>query len=422
MKTLTRTSDSLAALGGQPVFAKRPVMTWPPVDRGTEREMAKLYRSQAWSWNGRWEKAMCAELCRVHTAKHAVPMVNGTVTLEAALHALGIGRGDEVIVPALTWLATAMAVITAGAKPVFVDIEPDTLCLDPEKVAEAITPRTRAIIPVHLYGGMADMDRILKLARRRGLKVIEDCAHAHGGMWGGRGLGSLGDIGSFSFQQSKTVASGEGGAVITNDARLAERLFHFKHIGYSPMAMQGKAAAGPPAGLMCRNYRGTEFTALVIARQLRGLAALTLRRNRAADFLTRELVRIPGVKVQARGRRATPGRQSYYAFMATIDPEAWGGADAGRVVAALAAENAPAGRTYNSVYRHTLWNAPKNLWRIHGGYRDAKGPGCKVSEEIGWGRTVGFLHHMLDLPCVELARIAEAWAKVQRNAGQLRKL
>lgn len=422
MKNLTRPHDQLAVLGGKPVFAKAPVFTWPPVDRATEREVVKLYRSHAWSWNGRWEQGMCAELCKVHTAKHAVSMVNGTVTLEAALHALGIGKGDEVIVPALTWLATAMAVIYTGAKPVFVDIEPDTLCLDPEKAAQAVTPRTRAIIPVHLYGGMADMDRILKLARRRGLKVIEDCAHAHGGMWAGRGLGSLGDIGSFSFQQSKTVSGGEGGAVVTNDARLAKRLYHFKHIGYGLSAGQGKAASGPPAGLMCRNYRGTEFPSLFIARQLQGLAALTQRRNQAADFLTRELEKIPGVKVQARGRRATKGRQSYYAFMATLDLREWAGADLGQITRALAAENAPTWRTYNSVYRHLLWNAPGNLWRIHGGHRDARGPGCKVSEEVGWARTMGFAHYVLDLPRAELARLVEAWSKVQRHAGQLRRL
>ncbi len=126
MKTLTRTADQLAAFGGKPVFSSPPRMAWPPTDKATERALVEIYRSHNYSWNGPWEQQFCRDLAKVHTAKHAAFMVNGTVTLEAALHALGVGRGDEVIVPGLTWLATAMAVIYVGAKPVFVDVEPDT--------------------------------------------------------------------------------------------------------------------------------------------------------------------------------------------------------------------------------------------------------------------------------------------------------
>ena len=397
-------------------------IAWPPINKPTERALVELYRSHNWSWNGKWEQKFSRDFSRLHTARYTWLMANGTVTLEAALHALGVGPGDEVIVPALTWLATAMAVIYAGAKPVFVDIEPDTLCLDAEQVAAAITSRTKAIIPVHLYGGMADLDRLLALARKRGLKVVEDCAHAQGGMWNGKGLGSLGDIGSFSFQQSKTVACGEGGCVTTNDDRLAERLFRFKHIGYDLNAKQGKAADGPPAGLLCHNYRGTEFQAAVLHGQLAGLRAMTIRRNRNADFLTRELEQIPGVKIQARGRRATPGRQSYYGFVSILDLAQWGGATNTQVMRALGAEGVPAGGTYGSVYRHPLWNAPQSAYRIHGGYRDKRGPGCQVSEEIGTARPVSFSHVYLDLPQAVLAKFVAAFAKVQQNANQLAKL
>jgi L-glutamine:2-deoxy-scyllo-inosose/3-amino-2,3-dideoxy-scyllo-inosose aminotransferase len=422
MRTYSRSGDRLAVLGGTPVFARLPILKWPPTSKATERALVEIYRSRALSWNGPWEQRFCRDFARVHTARHCVFMANGTVTLEAALHVLGVGPGDEVIVPALTWLATAMAVTYNGAKPVFVDIEPDTLCLDPDRAAEAITPRTKAIIPVHLYGGMADMDRIRALARKRGLKVIEDCAHAHGGQWNGRGLGSLGDIGSFSFQQSKTVACGEGGAVITNSPRLMERLFRFKHIGYTLGAKQGKAQAGPPPGLRCHNYRGTELPAAILHGQLGDLVARTRQRNRNADFLTRELEKIPGVKVQARGRRCTTGRQSYYAFMTILELEAWNGATIEQIIRALGRENVPAWRSYNSVYRHSLWNEPPQTYRIHGGYRDKHGPGCKVSEEIGWGRVVGCAHSYLDLPRRDLAKIVEAFAKVQRHSHRLRKL
>lgn len=417
---MTKKSDKLAALGGTPVMKSVPPVMWPPTDDRTERALVEIYRSRNYSWNGPWEQKFCADFSALHTARHAAFMFNGTVTLEAALHTLGVGGGDEVIIPGLTWLATAMAVIYVGAKPVFVDVEEDTLCLDWKKAEEAITSRTKAIIPVHLYGSMADMDRIMKLARKHGLKVIEDCAHAQGGLWDGRGLGSMGDVGSFSFQQSKTLSCGEGGAVITNDGDLYERLFLYKHIGYDVRAKQGKAAAGPPPGLTCHNYRGTEFQAAVICGQIANLKKLTEQRNRNADFLTRALEEIPGVKVQARGRKATEGRQSYYAFLTKLDLTKWGGASAAQVAAALSQEGVPAGKTYGSVHRHILWNVPAPRYRIHGGYRDKRGACCKISEEVGSARVVGLPHEHLDHPQPVLEKFVEAFAKVQRCADTLK--
>jgi L-glutamine:2-deoxy-scyllo-inosose/3-amino-2,3-dideoxy-scyllo-inosose aminotransferase len=422
MRTHSKSAEKLAILGGAPVTKSLTVTPWPPTNKTTERALVGIYRSHKFSWNGPWEQKFCREFSKAHTAKHTIFMANGTVTLEAALHVLGVGPGDEVIVPGLTWPATAMAAIYMGAKPVFVDIEPDTLCLDPEKVEEAITPRTKAIIPVHLYGGMADMDRIMAIARKHKLKVVEDCAHAHGGMWNGRGLGSIGDAGSFSFQQSKTVASGEGGAVITNNSRLHEPLFRFKHIGYDLEADQGKATSGPPAGLTCHNYRGTEFPAAILCGQLPNLKSLTVQRNRNADFLTSELEKLPGLRVQARGRKATEDRQSYYAFMTLLDLTHWGNATYKQVIKALQKEGIPASGSYGTVYRHLLWNASKSEYRIHGSYRDKRGPACKVSEEVGTDRCVGFPHYYLDLSRTDLQKFVDAFAKVQRNAGQLKKI
>lgn len=397
-------SDRLAVLGGTPVFSKPVRRAWPPVNNTTERALGDLYRSQNWSWNGPWEQKFCRDFSKLHMVRHTHLMANGTVTLEAALHVLGIGRGDEVILPALTWVATAMAVLYVGAKPVFVDVEPETLCLDPDAVADAITPRTKAIIPVHLYGSMADLDRLRKFK----LWMIEDCAHAHGGLWNGRGLGSIGDIGSFSFQQSKTLSCGEGGCVTTNDDKLAERLFLFKHIGYDIRAKQGKASQSPPPGLTCRNYRGTEFQAAVLHGQLAGLPALTRQRNRNADVLTRELEKVPGVRIQARGRKATRGRQCYYLFMPLLDLSQWRGAKHEKILKALQAEGVPVYGGYGSVYKHMLWNAPKSAYRVHSG---------KVSD-TSW--CAGLHHWYLDLPQRELGKIVEAFAKVQRHAEKLK--
>lgn len=155
--------------------------------------------------------------------RYAVSVSNGTVGLHLALKTLGIGAGDEVIVPDLTFVATANAVVTAGATPVMVDVRRDTYCIDPARIAAAITPRTRAIIPVHLYGHPADMLAIEALAAKHGLRVIEDAAEAHGAAIAGRRVGSFGDCGVFSFYGNKIITSGEGGMITTNDAELYDK-------------------------------------------------------------------------------------------------------------------------------------------------------------------------------------------------------
>ncbi len=241
--------SKLALLGGKPVSTPINGIPWPPTSEKTGDKLKELYLSRKWSFNSPSEQEFEKAYAKYHGAKHGIFMVNGTVTLECALEALGIGEGDEVVVPALTWIATAMAVRYVGAKPVFVDIEPTTLCMDPKKFEKAINPRTKAVIPVHLYGSMADLDKIIKIAKRQRLAVVEDCAHMQGGVWNGRGVGSWGDVGSFSFQQSKTVSAGEAGICLTNDDRLADRLFRTKHIGYPNGAGQGGAKHGPPEGL-----------------------------------------------------------------------------------------------------------------------------------------------------------------------------
>ena len=238
--------EKLAINGGEKVFAENPqIPVWPVVSEKTAEKLKEVYFSRKWSFNGPEEQKFARNFARYNNAKYGIVMANGTVTLESALHALGIGPGDEVIVPALTWIATAMAVHYVGATPVFVDIESDTWCLDPVKLEDAITPATKAVIPVHLYGSMADMDKIMDIAKKNNMYVIEDCAHAQGGVWDGKGLGSIGIVGSFSFQESKTLSSGEGGICLTNNEELAEKLYRIKHIGYSDVSEQGKASTGP---------------------------------------------------------------------------------------------------------------------------------------------------------------------------------
>jgi len=213
-------------------------------------------------------------------ARHAVAVNTGTAALHAALMAVGVGRGDEVIVPSFTFIATSNMVILCGAKPVLVDIEPHTYNLDPEKVKEAITPRTKAIMPVHLYGHPAHMDPLLELAEERGLAVIEDCAQAHGSLYRGRQVGTLGDVGCFSFYPSKVITTGEGGILTTNSDELAERLRRIRSHG----------EARPYDFVeMGHNYHMPEMAAAIGVEQVKRLPKLLEERRRNAQYLTKHL-------------------------------------------------------------------------------------------------------------------------------------
>jgi len=213
-------------------------------------------------------------------ARHAIAVNTGTAALHAALMAVGVGRGDEVIVPSFTFIATSNMVILCGAKPVLVDIESHTYNLDPEKVKEAITPRTKAIMPVHLYGHPAHMDPLLELAEERGLAVIEDCAQAHGSRYRGRSVGTLGDVGCFSFYPSKVITTGEGGIITTNSDELAERLRRIRSHG------EAKPYDFVEMG---HNYHMPEMAAAIGVEQVKRLPKLLEDRRRNAQYLTEHL-------------------------------------------------------------------------------------------------------------------------------------
>jgi len=368
-------SEKLAINGGSPVMGQAMtsrVPGWPPVYPEVPELLTKIYNSRLWSFNESYEKEFCKDFAAYCGAKHGVYMVNGTVTLECALAALGIKAGDEVIVPGLTWPATAMAAVYLGAKPVFVDIEADTMCLDPVKVEKAITPKTKAIIPVHLYGSMADMDAMMAISKKHNIPVIEDCAHAHGGVWNGKGVGSIGHIGSFSFQQSKTLSSGEGGMCITSDEELLTRMYRLKHIGYDFVSERGKAGSAPPADLVCHNYRGTEFEAVILLQSLKRLEEQTKLRDENAIYLASLVADIPGIMIQKRGRRAD--LQGYYALGISFDLSQFNGINLGRMCEILHAEGLGVNQTYGPVYKHTLWNIPQDKFR--------KADDCKVCESV----------------------------------------
>jgi len=382
-------SDILAIDGGKKTVSdevKKALKPWPPIYPETAERLKEIYLSGKWSFNGDCEKEFSAKFANYCGAKHGIFMINGTVTLESALHVLGVKTGDEVIVPGNTWIATAMAAVYLGATPVFVDVEPDTLCLDPEKVRQAITKKTKAIIPVHIFGSMADMDKFMAISKEFNIPIIEDCAHAQGGVWDGHGVGSIGQVGSYSFQQSKTLSSGEGGICVTNDDELADKLFRVKHIGYAAGTKQGQAATGPAEGLVCHNYRGLEFNAAILTDALKHLRAQTVLRDNNAKYFTELIQDVPGVTVQARGRKAD--LQGYYMFVLLLQPaKLKAGITIKEVQAALAAEGMGCGiGGYGPVYKHMLWSVPKTGFRIHSN---------EVVEDVCSNRQLGFSHPWL---------------------------
>ncbi|MCP6761193.1 MAG: DegT/DnrJ/EryC1/StrS family aminotransferase [Fischerella sp. CENA71] len=402
--------QKLALMGGKPVSESLVCPQWPPVEEATSQKLVDIYWSRQWSFNGLYERNFAYNFATFHDVKYGVFMTNGTVTLQCALAAYGIGKGDEVIVPALTWLATAMAVSYLGAIPVFVDIEPTTLCLDPKKVKLAITDKTRAIIPVHLYGSMADLDAILDIAQHHNLVVIEDCAHTHGGRWRDRRVGSWGDVGSFSFQQSKVMASGEGGICITNNAETAERLFRLKHIGYASYMSKGQTISGSTSELTCYNFRATEFQAAILENQLLGLEQRLATYNQNAARLKSHLADVPGVRMQVQGKAANP--QSYYALVLIFDEEPLVRVPLKILLKAIAAEGLHINPTYGAVYQHILFNLPKTKYRVAETL-------CPVAEELATKHCATIAHQWLGADEQTINIISDILIKVIVNAEAL---
>jgi dTDP-4-amino-4,6-dideoxygalactose transaminase len=405
-------SQRLAILGGQPLRT-RPFTSWPIFGKPEEERLLRTLRSGKWGkLHGQEVAEFEQRFAAMHGAKHGIGVVNGTVSLRIVLMAADIKAEDEVIVPPYTFLATATAVVEANAVPVFADIDLDTFNLEPKAVEAAITPRTRAIMPVHMAGQVADMDAIMAIARRHKLVVIEDAAHAHAALYRQSPAGSIGHLGSFSFQSSKNLTSGEGGIVITSDDGLAEACRSIHNCG--------RIAGGLwyEHHVMSGNYRLGEFQGAILNAQLDRLEAQTQTRDRNGQYLAARLSRLPGIYPQK--RPADCIRHSYHLFLFRIDAAAFG-APREAVLKALEAEGIPVCGGYAlPLYRQPLFlnkafgpylpNASRSL-----DYGKVSCPNCeKICREQGaWFEQSLFLG-----PQADMGDIASAFEKVyqQREA------
>lgn len=334
-----------ALKGGSPQHKKR-WPKWPLFSNAEERTLLRVLRSGVWGLGGTANDEFAGQFAEYQGAKYGVTCSNGTVALEVALRSLGIGYGDEVITSAYTFMATAQSVLYVNARPIFVDIEADTYNLDPSKIEEAITDRTRAIMPVHIGGAPTNMDEIMRIAKKNGLRVVEDSAQAHGAKWGERGAGAIGDYGTFSFQSSKNINCGEGGAILTNDEELAQLAWSYMNCG------RIKAGRRYEHRVLGSNFRLGEFQAAILLAQLPRAKRLFEKRERNARYLDERLSEIEGIGPL---RYPTKARSAYHLYIFRYRKEHFGNLARDKFLEALRAEGIPASPGYVPLYRENAF-------------------------------------------------------------------
>jgi len=417
--TTSADQDKPALLGGKPV-RRESFPGWPRFDQREEKALLDVLHSGKWFRGGaekvnRFESAF-ADLTG---AKHCVATNGGTSALFASLAALGIEPGDEVIVPPYTFIATINTVLLQYALPVFVDTDPETLQIDPGKIEAAITDRTAAIMPVHLGGNVADMDAILAIAHKHKLPVIEDACQAHLAEWRTKKAGTLGATGCFSFQVTKNLCSGEGGAILTNDGDLAEKCYAFQNnnrartaTGYHFAYLGGRGA----------NLRLTEFQGNLLLAQMTRLEEQSRTREQNAQYLTRMLAEISGILPAKMYEGCT--RNSYHLYMFRYKSEAFGGMPRAKFIRALDAEGIPCSGGYTPLNKEsflpTVLNS-KGYRRIYPKDvldRWEERNHCPANDQL-CQEAVWFTQTMFLGPRSDMDQIAAAVRKIQGNAAAL---
>lgn len=392
----------LALHGGEPIRPEsRPWPQWPIVGEEERAALNAVFDSGNWFYGERvraFEEAYAA----FQGAKHCITCTSGTVSAEVAMMALGVGPGDEVLVPPYTFVATAMTVARVGATPIFVDVD-ESWCMDPDLIEGAITPRTKAIMPVHFGSRVADMDRINAIAAAHGLVVIEDACHSWGSQWKGKGTGALGRCGVFSFQQSKNLASAEGGCILTDDDALADRCRSITNCGRT------KDGAWFEHSIIATNARMTEFQAALLGVQLTRLESQTTHRARMADRITVALEGIPGLTPQPGDSRMT--RRAYHLYCLRLDPDAFGCSRAA-VVAAATAEGLP----LSTLYAVPLYKQPL-CEHIPG--HDYTQDYCPVTEDLCARSAISLHHRFLLGPEQDAQEIAAVFQRIHEHAHSL---
>lgn len=401
--------DRPAILRGTPLRSGKSWPRWPQWGAAEREGIESVLESGNWSTlGGEQAKLWAAEFAAFQGAAHGLALTNGTHTLETALAACEIGEGDEVIVPALTFVASASAVLAVNGTPVLVDVDPGSLCIDVAAAEAAITERTRAVLAVHLAGAACDMDALLDLCGRRDLVLIEDCAQAHGTRWRGRGVGSFGSFGSFSFQASKLMTAGEGGALTTNDRKLRARAWSYANCGRAGEHWPRLTTYGA-------NLRMTEWQGAVLRAQLRRYPEQQRTREERARLLDAELERIPGLRPQSGDPRMDS--RARFAYVFHYDPGEFGSLSLGGLEAALAREGIALGGSYRSLNEHEVFRAGDFGPRLRAGAPriDYGSIGLPRAEQAA-ANTVWIDHRVLLAEPDDVLDVARAMSRIQAHA------
>lgn len=421
----------LALNGGKKVgLAQKP--QWPIFDDRTKAYVNSIFDSGRWAISGQWKGTLTAcekfeqEYASFHSSAYCVAFDHGSSSLVSALHALGIGAGDEVIIPALTWVACSICVCSVNAVPVIVDIDPNTFCISPDEIRKHITERTKAIMPVHMYGCMANMDEILSIARDHNLYVIEDASHSHGAMWRDHYAGTMGDIGCFSFQQGKALTCGEGGAAITNsegvylrlqEIRTNSRLYKSQtECTLDHMHLQESGR------ILGTNYCISEFQAAILSDQLLRLEDWNRKKEDNARFLDAEISRIPGVFAMQHAEQVT--KRTYYRYCFKVNRDFFQGKPVARIAAALEAElGFVVEQPYPPLHKTPLYRPNTlNSLRWSNQYMDRLDINklhFREAEYASYESGLIFHHSLLLNEREDMLRVAEAIEKVRNYASEL---
>jgi dTDP-4-amino-4,6-dideoxygalactose transaminase len=412
-------NDRLAILGGKPVRSE-PFPEWPIVTERDEQAWIETLRSGNWyRRQGRQVSDFESAWAKTVGSRHALAVNGGTSALLAALHALDVGPGDEVIVPPYTFIATVNVVLMRNALPVFVDTDRKTFQIDASKIEQAITPQTRAILPVHLGGAAADMDRILEVAAKRSVPVVEDACQAHLAEWKRRKVGSLGALGCFSFQGSKNLPSGEGGAVVSNDSELMARADSFHNNGHGLKDDLPDSFIGHGC-----NLRMTEFQGALLLAQMTRLEQQSRSREKNATYLSEMLAQIGGIAPA----EIYPGctRNAYHLYLFRYDPAAFAGVPRARFIEALRAEGVPVSGGYSPLNRDPFLEAALRTRPFQAIYSKRRldnwreRNSCPQNDQL-CREALWFSQTLLLGSARDMEQIAEAIARIQKNADALAK-
>ncbi|MDQ1296323.1 MAG: hypothetical protein QG611_301 [Bacteroidota bacterium] len=406
---------NLAINGGPKSIDKN--FPWPVFDETDIKTVTDVVQS------GKWGNPDCDDLVRSFEAefaafcgtKYAVTCVNGSVALRLALIASGVHPGDEVIIPPYTFIATDSIVIEANCVPVFVDIEQGTYNLNPAKIEQAITKRTKAIIPVHFAGQSCDMDKIMTIAKKYKLTVIEDACHGHGAEYKGKKLGSIGDAGCFSFQSSKNLTSCEGGMVITNNEKLFRMMNSLRNVG---RIEGGEWYEHHNPGC---NYRITQLQVALLANQLKRLEEQTRRRHENGTYLNSLLEKIDGIEPLARGRGET--LHSYHIYIFKYDKSKFSNLPKSEFAKMLAAEGVPCFMGYpEPLYKQPLFQMRNFMCYAIPKEVDYSKVCCPVTEKACYDEAVWILQHALLGTKEDMGKFAKAIIKIQKDVKEYKEI